>query len=243
MLSHEAHAGALSFEFSHGRNRIVVNCGMPFGNRDAWRAAARATAAHSTVTLNESSSCRFLNKPAYNRLMGAPIVEGPETVRASRGERDGAQLVRASHDGYAARYGLIHQRSWRLSADGDRLDGEDMFFTVSGDPAPSNSPDRFEIRFHLHPNIKASRRTDGSSVILVLPGKETWLFSAPNMDVEVEDSVFLSATDGPRRTSQIVIADEVRALPRVVWTFIRATQSQREKERQQAEAAGPKLPL
>jgi hypothetical protein len=55
--------------------------------------------------------------------------------------------------------------------------------------------------------------------------------------------VFLSATDGPRRTSQIVIADEVRALPRVVWTFIRATQSQREKERQQAEAAGPKLPL
>ena len=55
--------------------------------------------------------------------------------------------------------------------------------------------------------------------------------------------VFLSATDGPRRSSQIVIADEIRALPRVVWTFIRATQSQREKEREQTEAAGPKLPL
>jgi uncharacterized heparinase superfamily protein len=243
MLSHEAHAGALSFEFSHGRNRIVVNCGIPSANRDAWRAAARATAAHSTVTVNETSSCRFLTGPTFNRLMGSPIVEGPGMVRASRGERDGAQLVRAAHDGYAARFGILHQRSWRLSPEGDRLDGEDVFFTPEGEPVPANATDRFEIRFHLHPNVKASRRTDGSSVLLVLPGKENWLFSAPNMDVEVEESVFLSATDGPRRTSQIVIADEVRALPRVVWTFIRATQPQREKERAQAETAGPKLPL
>jgi uncharacterized heparinase superfamily protein len=89
--------------------------------------------------------------------------------------------------------------------------------------------------------VKASRRTDGSSVLLVLPGKESWLFSAPNMNVELEDSVFLSATDGPRRTSQIVIADQVRALPRVVWTFIRATTSQSDREK--ADAVGPQLPL
>jgi uncharacterized heparinase superfamily protein len=243
MLSHEAHAGTLSFEFSHGRNRIVVNCGMPFSNLDAWRPVARATAAHSTATLNETSSSRFLSGATYNRFMGTPIVEGPTSVRASRGERDGAQLARAVHDGYASRFGLLHQRSWRLSPDGERLDGEDVFFTTDGDAVPSDAPDRFEIRFHLHPNIKASRRTDGSSVLLVLPGKESWLFSAPNMDVEVEESVFLSSTDGPRRSNQIVIADEVRALPRVVWTFIRATQSQREKERENADAAGPKLPL
>jgi len=162
---------------------------------------------------------------------------------APRGEREGARLVRATHDGYASRFGLLHQRSWRLSADGTRLDGEDVFFTEDGEPVPLDAPDTFVIRFHLHPNVKASRRTDGSSVLLVLPSRESWLFSAPNMEVEVEESVFLSATDGPRRTSQIVIADEVRALPRVVWTFIRAPQGQREKEREQAEAAGPKLPL
>ncbi len=243
MLSHEAHAGTLSFEFSFGRNRIVVNCGMPFSNRDAWRSAARGTAAHSTVTVNDASSSRFLSGPTYNRLIGMPIVEGPKNVRVSRGERDGAQLVRASHDGYASRFGLVHQRSWRLSPDGARLDGEDVIFTTEGDAVHPDAPDRFEIRFHLHPSIRASRRTDGSSVLLALPGKESWLFSAPNMEVEVEESVFLSATDGPRRTSQIVISDEVRVLPRVVWTFIRATQPQREKERQEPEAAGPKLPL
>jgi uncharacterized heparinase superfamily protein len=240
-LSHEAHAGCFSFEFSHSRNRIVINCGMPAANRDAWRPAARATAAHSTVTLNDASSCRFLAGSSYSRHVGVPIIEGPGPVRVSRGDRNGAQLVRALHDGYASRFGLLHQRSWRLSHDGDRLDGEDVFFTTEGDAVPANAPDTFAIRFHLHPNVKASRRTDGSSVLLVLPGKESWLFSSPNMNVEVEESVFLSATDGPRRTSQIVIVDHVRTLPRVVWTFIRATQTQAEREK--ADAAGPQLPL
>ena len=241
MLSHEAHAGCLSFEFSHTRSRIVVNCGMPAANRDAWRPAARATAAHSTVTLNDASSCRFLGGATYTRLIGAPIVEGPGPLRVSRGDRNGAQVVRAMHDGYATRFGLLHQRSWRLSEDGERLDGEDVFFTTEGDAVPTDAPDTFVIRFHLHPNVKASRRTDGSSVLLVLPNKESWLFSSPNMNVELEESVFLSATDGPRRTSQIVIADQVRALPRVVWTFIRATATQSDREK--AETAGPQLPL
>jgi uncharacterized heparinase superfamily protein len=162
-------------------------------------------------------------------------------VRASRGERDGAQLLRASHDGYASRFGILHQRSWRLSANGERLDGEDVFFSTDGEMVSGDAQDRFEIRFHLHPSIKASRRTDGSTILLVLPTRESWLFSAPNMEVDLEESVFLSATDGPRRTSQIVIADEIRVLPRVVWTFIRAPQPPREKEREQSEPAKPLL--
>ena len=38
-------------------------------------------------------------------------------------------IVRASHDGYMPGFGIMHQRSWRLSPDGDRLDGEDVFTT------------------------------------------------------------------------------------------------------------------
>ena len=59
-MSQEAHAGCLSFELSHGLQRIVVNCGLPAANRETWRQVARATAAHSTVVFNDTSSCRFL---------------------------------------------------------------------------------------------------------------------------------------------------------------------------------------
>src|SRR6202008_3910100 len=59
-VSHEAHAGCLSFELSSGPNRIVINCGMPSNGRDNWRAFARGTAAHSTLTYHDTSSCRFI---------------------------------------------------------------------------------------------------------------------------------------------------------------------------------------
>ncbi|HYZ61472.1 MAG TPA: heparinase II/III family protein, partial [Acetobacteraceae bacterium] len=46
-----AHAGTLSMELSIGRERLIVNCGgMPVAE-GAWRDAARATAAHSTLVV------------------------------------------------------------------------------------------------------------------------------------------------------------------------------------------------
>src|ERR1700720_3476745 len=54
-VSQEAHAGCLSFELSVKQTRVVVNCGVPLTNRESWHQVARATAAHSTVTFNDTS--------------------------------------------------------------------------------------------------------------------------------------------------------------------------------------------
>lgn len=239
-ISHDAHAGTLSFEFSARRNRIVVNCGIPQLNREAWRDAARATAAHSTAVFHDTSSSRFLTGARANRVFGVPIVFGPTKVPVARTDRDGAQIVRASHNGYVPAFGVIHQRSWRLSADGSRLDGEDVFTTPKGDDIPPRGPDDYAIRFHLHPSVKASRVNDGRTVLLILPGRESWLFTAPNMHVELEESVYLTASEGPKRTSQIVVADSARVVPRVVWTFIRADTPETPKR---DKSDSPELPL
>jgi uncharacterized heparinase superfamily protein len=239
-VSNEAHAGCLSFEFSHERSRIIVNCGMPAINKKAWQRVARATAAHSTATLNDASSCRFLRETAVSRFSGTPIVAGPTEVQVSRTERDGASFVRASHDGYAVRYGWLHQRSWLLSKNGTRLDGEDVFLPVAGRKASRRTKDDFAIRFHLHPNVKASRLADGCTVMLVLPRQQGWLFSAPDARVRVEESVFLSSSDGPRRTSQIVITGQVRQSSRILWHLVRTEAATPEKP---AAPSGPELPL
>src|SRR4029077_10612282 len=52
--SQDAAAGCLSFELSVKQQRVVVNCGMPAVSRDSWRQVARATAAHSTATMNDT---------------------------------------------------------------------------------------------------------------------------------------------------------------------------------------------
>src|SRR5262249_15810304 len=68
-VSQEAHAGCLAFELSSKLYRIVVNCGLPGTSRESWRQMARTTAAHSTVTFNEVSSCRFVESNSVRRLM------------------------------------------------------------------------------------------------------------------------------------------------------------------------------
>ena len=50
----------------------------------------------------------------------------PEVLTVRDAIADG-EIVRATHDGYANRFSVIHQRSIILSPDGNRLDGEDMF--------------------------------------------------------------------------------------------------------------------
>ena len=49
----------------------------------------------------------------------------------------------------------------------------------------------------------------------MLPNSDVWTFNAHEDRVELEDSVYLSGTDGPRRAVQIVIYGQARRVPRV----------------------------
>jgi uncharacterized heparinase superfamily protein len=79
--------------------------------------------------------------------------------------------------------------------------------------------DEFAVRFHLHPSVKANRLSDGRGVILLLPDRELWTFNTYGETVQIEESVFLSGSDGPRRTVQIVIYGHARSQPKVRWCF------------------------
>jgi uncharacterized heparinase superfamily protein len=240
-VSQDAHAGCLAIELSSKLNRIVVNCGLPATSRESWRQVARATAAHSTVTFNDMSSARFVESGPIRRLLqGMPLIGGPQDIPVMREEPDGAILLRALHDGYAVDLGVIHERTLMLATDGERLDGEDMFLPSQGDTVPTGR-DAFALRFHLHPSIKANRLTDSHGAMLMLPNKEVWTFNAYDDRIELEESVYLAGTDGPRRTMQIVIYGRARKTPRVQWTFAHVPTGSSNPRRDRA--AEPQLPL
>jgi uncharacterized heparinase superfamily protein len=218
-MSMQAHAGCLAFELSHKGQRIIVNCGMPGTGKDDWREHARTTAAHSTVTFNDTSSCRFAASGAGRRPQGNPIVSGPTKVPVERETIEEGEIVRATHDGYANRFQVVHQRSVILSPDGNRLDGEDMFLPAKGDLIPEKVADEFAVRFHLHPAIRANRIADGHGVMLILPNKDVWNFHAYDDMAEIEDGVFLGGQEGARRTFQIVVRGHAREIPNVRWTL------------------------
>ena len=242
-VSQDAHAGCLSFELSSGTSRIVINCGMPTTSRDNWRTFARGTPAHSTLTYHETSSCQFVELSAMKKFLhGAPIVSGPVVVENHREAVTNGELLSTSHDGYQARFGVMHRRVVMMAPDGSRLDGEDTVSLAPGARIKGSETD-YALRFHLHPSVKASRLSDAHGVMLVLPNRDVWTFEAFDDKVELEDSVFLTGNDGPRRTAQIVIRQDSRHVTSIRWSFVRSATSPAATNARRNARREPELPL
>ena len=229
-LGEEAHASALAFEFAAAGARLVVNCGWTPDQPASWRDAVRATAAHSALTLEETSSARLI-APGWRRDLLGPCVEhGPEPVKARRNEEDLGVWLEATHDGYRKPFGLSVRRRLFLAVDGGDLRGEDGLFRPVEDGAPADPEARlrFAIRFHLHPDVRASLSRDSLSALLVAPNGDGWRFRTDGGPVRLEKSVYLAAGAPPRRSTQLVISGEAepfgggeRPPNRVRWAFQR----------------------
>jgi uncharacterized heparinase superfamily protein len=77
--------------------------------------------------------------------------------------------------------------------------------------------------------------------MLVLPNRDVWTFEALDDMVELEDSVFLAGSDGPRRSVQIVIRQQAKQATTVRWAFIRSSGTASQSRRNQRYE--PELPL
>jgi uncharacterized heparinase superfamily protein len=220
-FSTEAHAGCLSFELSVGRQRLIVNCGVPVATAGPLRRLARTTAAHSTVSLNDTSSCRFLTRSWIGDWLGEAIVAGPTRVVSERRRENGATVLAMHHNGYVDRYAIVHERQLSLSDAGDRLHGLDSFMTPAGAPVSRSGKDVFAIRFHLNPGVEAARSGSGRGVMLRLPDGETWEFQTDGIEPEIEESILMSNTRGNRKTLQIVLHGRAQHTPRVAWLMHR----------------------
>lgn len=222
-VSSEMHAGCLSFELSAERERIVVNCGhfdelKHVAGGDDLARMARSTAAHSTLSLNEESSCRFITNKRLRRFIGTSVLSGPSKVGVTRSLGADGVSVTAEHDGYIRSFGLKHQRSVSLSSDGFVFSGQDILSRRDGKNPRVDDTNSFQIRFHLHPNVGAvlsSPRT----VELILKSGRRWLFNCLNVDVNLDETVSFSDVFGVKSAIQIVIEGKVSEHSAVDWSF------------------------
>jgi uncharacterized heparinase superfamily protein len=206
-FSTNAHAGCLAFELSSGAHRIVVNCGTAsLAGHRVWQPALRATAAHSTVTLADTSSATILRDGWVRRQVGPRIVHGPDAIETRRIETEKGNVVVASHDGYVHQFGVRHERELTLSPHGLALTGIDRI--IPRQDRKEVLP--FAVRFHIHPDVRLSRAESGY-ILLKLPNGEGWRFRATH-PVTGEESVYLGG-DAVRRGEQLVITGQVKNEP------------------------------
>jgi uncharacterized heparinase superfamily protein len=202
-LDRFAHAGTLAFEFSHGKERLIVNCGAVPAVGSEWRDALRATAAHSTLTIADVSS---------SEIRAHGLGRRPAIVSAERQEQAGAHWLEASHDGWGKLFGAIHHRRLYLAESGEYLRGDE--FIEAAQPQP------FIIRFHLHPAVTASLQQDNGAVLLRLPSGAGFRLRAEGAALSVEESVYFGGAE-PRRAEQLVLAGHQDGPQQVTWILTR----------------------
>ncbi len=198
-----AHAGIGSFEFSVGADRLIVNCGGYDGTDPAWSRAVRATAAHSTVTVDDINACELL-PDGMGRV--------PVSVTAERFDDDDGVGVEVRHDGYRARFKLVHVRRVKLASDGQSVAGEDRLIGPGGE--------RYAVRFHLHPAVSAALIDNGMAVLLRLPGGAGWRLAADQGVPTLGESVYLGRRGAMRRCGLVSVIGGVNGSETVIrWSL------------------------
>ncbi|MGA3302850.1 MAG: heparinase II/III family protein [Methylovirgula sp.] len=209
-----AHAGCLSIEFSVLNQKIIANCGTPSPRHPIARGPARVTAAHSTLTIDDTSSCHFAGSKGLEASFKDEILSGPVRVAIERQPMPKRVRIRLAHDGYVDRFGFVHERRLALSNDGLRLDGEDRVRPAAGLAAPKSRP--YAIRFHIHPDARLEG-VDKHSVLLVLPDGRRWIFKTADVPIAIEESISFATWHGPSPCDQLVIYSDTEQKERIAW--------------------------
>ncbi|MES2144204.1 MAG: heparinase II/III family protein [Pseudomonadota bacterium] len=225
-----AHASTAAFEMTSGRRPVIVNCGsgVPFGAE--WHRAGRATASHSVLSVDGTSSSRF----AAGKRSAETFGERARIRTLRQFSGPAGVEIQVTHDGWVRTHGLLASRRLLLSHDGRHLTGEeslladtaehrrrfDLVMTRTGlDGSPVS------VRFHIHPDVDATLDLGGTAVSLALKSGEIWVFRHDGVaELSLEPSVYLEkGRIKPRPGRQIVLSrNAVQYDTRIGWTLAKA---------------------
>ena len=180
-------AGCLAFELISNKQKIICNNGYGKYFSSKLTSLSRATAAHSTLYINDTSSCIFQKNQSINKVYGNTLLEKLKVIKKSYTEDKNFFSVVASHNGYEKKFGYIHTRSIKISKKEDKIFGQDELKKTRNN---SNSIAYF-VRFHIYPNTKIVKTMAGNSVLISLPNKEGWLLQSSTNDFRIEKNIFL----------------------------------------------------
>jgi uncharacterized heparinase superfamily protein len=233
--SGNAHASTLAFELTSGRRPLVVNCGSGASFGLEWRRAGRATPSHSALCLGGYSSAR-LSEPDRHTGREA-LIDGPTHVPVEMSSAGDGIRFQGGHNGYVRSHGLTLARTLELTLDGRGLAGEDMLLALEDiekrrfdkalDLAGLKGL-RFDIRFHLHPDVDATLDLGGAAVSMALKSGEIWVFRHDGThNLSLEPGAYLETTRlKPRAAQQIVLSGMAFTYAtRVRWSLSKAQET------------------
>ena len=189
-------AGALSFEIISNKKKLISNSGYFQNHNHQLNELSKSSAIHSTLILDDRSSCK-LSKTKNRR---SKVSHGLKILKKNIIFEKNYWKINASHDGYLKQYGVIHEREIEFYPEQIKFVGHDKIVSKNG---IKNL--KFEIRFHLLPNIKIMKTQDNKSILIELDG-EGWKFNSANNNLNINDGLYFGKKDSYVDNKNIVIS-------------------------------------
>jgi len=172
-------SGCLSFEITSNHKKLISNLGFDSNKNNKIKLISKSTAAHSTLYMNDQSSCTF-KKHNYQLREGLKILN-----KKIISEKNFESII-ASHNGYQKRYGYVHERSIKFVKNDRIFIGIDNLIKIK---KAKNVP--YNIRFHVDPAVKMVKTKNSHSVLLSLINGEGWKFNCMDMELLIEKGIYL----------------------------------------------------
>ena len=198
-------AGCLSFELISAKQKIICNSGYAKYLSPKLNSLSRSTAAHSTLYINDTSSCIFQKNESINKIYGNSLIEKHKVIKKHYTEDNNFYSVIGSHNGYEKKFGYLHTRSIKIAKKEDKIFGQDELKKTKR----YSKSLKYFVRFHIYPNTKIVKTKAGNAVIIRLPNGEGWLLQSKTNNLEIEKNIFLGNKNKIINNESIFISEKM----------------------------------
>ena len=211
-------AGPLSFELASNGIKFICNSGSGKNLGEELSYLSSSTAAHSTVTINDTSSCIFQKNALVRKYFGNSLIEKHNIVKKEfKNDKEFIQCI-VAHDGYEKRFKILHERQITLFKLKNHIEGIDSLKCKDLE----NKNLTFSVRFHIHPDIRITK-TMGNDILLSSNEGEGWIFRSPQIPTKIEKNLYFGNSDNIKESSFILLEGNIEnENTNIIWHLEKA---------------------
>ena len=200
-FSSDYQAGSLSFEIISNRKKLICNSGYFQNVKNRLNELSKSSAVHSTLVVDDRSSCKFTKSSDLN----SKISQGLRVIKKNIVFEKNYWKINAAHDGYLKKYNIIHDREIEFYPEKIKYIGYDKIIFKN------DAKDlKFDIRFHLEPNVKVMKTQDNKSIFIDLDG-EGWKFNSEDNDIDIDNGLYFGKKNSFTDNQNIFISGMTNA--------------------------------
>ena len=208
-FSHNYQSGTLSFEFIYKDRKLISNSGYFQDYKSKLNLISKSTAAHSALIINNHSSCSFRNRGKQKMVENGLKVSNKNVVNEKN-----YWLVKASHNGFLKKFGILHERSLEYFVEKNKLIGNDKIISKNG-----LEKRKYDIRFHMEPGVKLTKTLNNKTILIEIENSG-WRFLTNCEIINIESGIYFGNKNFSRENQNICLSGKIRNINQEIkWVF------------------------